>query len=966
MKRWIYRYLPIFLFAALMVAALSLPTSRLVKAQDTTTVTWDFLTSDYGCINRFNDNPTYDSIMGTYVGGTGFVSNHPSDDFSRLGIQCADLTLNGVTEMRINWSSGTYRIASPNINQVVPLDLSSNFDHGTTTFDNGTWTMDTPTEVTSFSYYYDHEDGGTPGQTITSIVWTVACDGDCTPPPPALTIPLASTDMHPTWGMYDHAAVHALDDSFPDDDGREPVYAFSDKLNAHVHAVAPGTVTAVDPDITSQCETLDQEPVPFAPHACYLVLPAVIAGEAISQLFTLQMANTALVLVADDTDSTIIFTYFVTNPTVSIGDHLDASCVLGDTIPLNNSPAHLSDIDIGGAVGNSGVSGTVTTSSGLNTIQTGESVTVVRKDNLEPEIVRLLPDLTEEPDDSNCGSSNFGGCLNKNSSLLNLSNWVTSDGVDLLPGGGVTLPSGTQILQTGITVVDATNYTLNVQARSTQAGDGFTSVPKIRLFAGAQISDQPITTTWANYSFDFLGEDLSPEQAIGVVNQNFTGTDLEVRYICLSVQGTGQARSACYFNNHHFDDGPTDWEVAGGVTFDTGQAFTYNDSTIDQTVILDPIDGDTPATYNLTVAGRLIATSGYTGQTGKSVTLQYLYPSDGDYTDIGTVDSVLVDSEGKNVSDGSVKLEHPYILTIPFDVSEHTNSTLTIKTLVTDSDNYLKGFRIDYACLETTTDDGSWPGQTDEGGFVPPFTPGCFSINVPQDNNISSWIYFHWANLNRFFNCTLMIKLNSMAETIDSTAKTMRLFMRWVIAASQMSGRWMSTQVFPWLNGQFRNMAIGQVTTVYQSSGSCNDLFCVLNTLISGILTPINNIVNTVLGLINTAANLFLTVLTGIIGLGLAFLARLFSLFNQVTGLFTGIIGAYSSATPATIDGLPTCSIDPTSSPFCRAVWVLDNTILGGRWAVLLTLILGIASIHLILWVIGEFKSAIVSTGSSS
>ena len=67
-----------------------------------------------------------------------------------------------------------------------------------------------------------------------------------------------------------------------------------------------------------------------------------------------------------------------------------------------------------------------------------------------------------------------------------------------------------------------------------------------------------------------------------------------------------------------------------------------------------------------------------------------------------------------------------------------------------------------------------------------------------------------------------------------------------------------------------------------------------------------------------------------------------------------------------TIDGLPICSIDPTSSPFCRFAWLLDNTIFGGRWSVLLTLIIGIASIHLILWVIGEFKSAIVSTGGSS
>src|SRR6185369_14601218 len=179
MKRWIYRYLPIFLFAALMVAALSLPASRLVKAQDTTTVTWDFTSSNYGCVIHLHGDDAFNVYsLGTYTGGVGFVSTHAYDDHSRLAFECAGLTLNGVTEMRINWSSGTYAIAVPNINQVVPIENTSNFDHGTTTFDNGTWTMDTPTNVTSFSYFFDHQDGGTPGQTITSIVWTVTCTDD--------------------------------------------------------------------------------------------------------------------------------------------------------------------------------------------------------------------------------------------------------------------------------------------------------------------------------------------------------------------------------------------------------------------------------------------------------------------------------------------------------------------------------------------------------------------------------------------------------------------------------------------------------------------------------------------------------------------------------------------------------------------------------------------------------------------
>lgn len=968
MKRLIYRYLPILL---VVVIGLSLPISQV--AADDTCNTYDFSTGEHGFVLITTPGGS-DPSVGSYSGSeydTGYVSVSGFDE-QRVHIYLDFGATWTLTSIQVFYSvdvedavrAPAQIIISGNGDSPQEYDISSGSGQNHT-FDGGGGTGDR-LDVSLLA-----EAGFDPGPQGSGSISKVIICGTLPSGEPTLTMPLASADLHPTWGMYDSTYVHSLDDTWSDDDGREPVDAYSNKLNVHVHAVAAGTVTAVDPDITSQCVPMDEvsPEIPFAPHACFVIIPAVIAEEDVAQVFTVQMTNTSLVLVQDDSDSTIIYTYFISNATVSVGDHLDAGCVLGETIPLNNAPIHLGDIGVGLAIGNSGATATAAITGGLNSIYTGKSVVVVRQDKLVPEITRLYPNLTAEPDESTCGTGSFGGCINANSSLLSLDSWSATEGVDLIPGGGVTLPGGTtstQIYQTGITVVDATNYTLNVQARSTQAGDGFTVVPKIRLFVGTQISEQAITTTWANYSFDFLGEDLTPEQAIGIVNRNASGTDLEVRYVCLSVQGAPQARSSCYFNNHHFDDGPTDWEVGGGVTFDTGQAFTHNDSTIAQTVILNPLDGETPATYNLTVAGRLIATNGFTGQEDKTVTLQYLYPSDGSYSDIGTVDSVLVDSEGKNVYDGSVNLEHPYVLTVPFDVSEHTNSTFTIKTLVTDSENFLTGFRIDYACLQSTTDDGSFPGQDPPGGFEPPFVESCEAITVPQDNNISSWIYFHWANLNRFFDCTLMVKLNHFADTMDTTAKTMKWFMRWVIDTGQMGGRWMSTQLFPWLNGQFRNMAIGQVTTVYQSGGSCNDIFCVLNTLISGILTPINNIVNTVLGLINAAANLLLTILTGVIGLGLAFLGRLFGLFNQVTGLFTGIIGAYTTATPATISGLPTCGIDPTSSPFCRATWVLDNTIFGGRWAVLLTLILGIASIHLILWVIGEFKAAIISTGSSS
>lgn len=769
-----------------------------------------------------------------------------------------------------------------------------------------------------------------------------------------LTRPLKSADLHPEWGMYDPAYAASIDTGWPDDGSIEPVFAFSNGLDAGVHSVKAGTVKAVDASVP--CYRMPPS------SSCYIIIPKEIAGTPKPVAWFVEMTGLTAVIVEPDDDPSATFTYYVSSPNVAIGDHVSAGCVLGKTIELKAPGFSDGGADPSLQLGG-GTSGIISVQGGSESDNDQYGVTIVRYNKLEPETTRLYPSLTLEPDESSCALNNFNGCVNPNSSLLTFENWIHTDGVTLIDGGGAVLPSGSQIYQTGLMLDEGTSYTINVQARSTEAGDGFSVVPKIRIFAGSGTSDQPITTTWVNYSYTFSGADLTPEQAFGVVNQNFTGTDIEIRYVCMSEEGTGTVSSGCYFKNHHFDDGPTFWTITDGITFNAGQAYTYNDSVIEQGAMLNPIDGSTPADYTLKVVGRLIATNAYTGQIGKSVTIQYRYPTGGTYTDVGTVDSSLVDAEGKRVLDGSVNLEHAYTLTATVSISTPSTGLFSFKTVVDDSDSYLKGFRIDYICLQSPVD--GFPGQGGSG-FDPPFYENCQVVAIPEDNNINSWVYYHWSNLDRFFNCTLMVTLNKMAKTLDDAWKTTRLFMRWIVATSQASGRWLSIQFFPWFNGHLRNIAIGQVTTVYSTSGTCSDLFCVLNTLVNGLITPLQQIVSTLVGLVNNAASLFLTILTGVVGVGLSFLIRIFNLFSQASSLLTGLIAAYTTAAPITIDGMPMCSVDPASSPFCRAVWVLDNTILGGRWAVLITLIIAIATIHLILWSVGEFKRSIVGTAGGA
>ena len=1008
MKRWIYRYLPVFLFAALLVAALSLPTSRLVKADGSTTVTWNFLTSDYGCINRFNDNPTYDSIMGTYAGGVGFSSNHPSDDFSRLGIQCADLTLNGVTEMRINWSSGTYRIATPNINQVVPLDLSSNFDSGTTTFDNGTWTMATPTDVTSFSYYFDIEDGGATGQTITSIVWTVTCTDDCGGGGGTLTRPLTSDDEVTDIPLYDTTKIANLTQGFLHEfniydvltrGGPQTVQAWSNAPGAKVHAADAGTIADVKPLTWDDCgigqywphlEGTDVTGADFYDFPASANQPCVVEQYDVSPIGEVADipwpdyvdqssvykhrywldASDVYVVTLQLGDSTKI-QYLVRNAPeyVVVGDTVDAGCVLGETIPMTaiaTQATNFFGIGAGAAVvayvaggpiaWAAGAAALIANLAGFTITFTPDSTTMgfttlSLYDDADT-IQSLVDQLTVEPtnDDKCLGTGAFSDCLADNPQFANQGQgWVASGNVEWTEPGVILDPG--ESVQATINLSSTGDYTATAYAEGVDGAAG-----ELRVFLGSHTQRFPSPIEWTDLQLDAspLGDpDAGTFYTVGVQN---TGTaPVAVASLCVTDGSPNLGPNSCYFNNQSFVQGSSGWDVSDGVT-ESDQALNVPDNgVISQNVMLNPLAGG-PATYHLVVRGDWI----YTGTdvpSGASAiaSIKYEWPDGTGYQDM-----IPINITG-NLAFGAGKLA----FMADIEVSETTDAVMNIQVETTDAgDLGVTGIRITDACL-STANGGAYPGQGG-GSAPPPLDANCDYVARPQTNDPAAWLQWHWEKSNQFFTCQLRVTLNKMYTLGQRSFLLAGWEARYMQSNLRLWSSWLGSQFFPWLNGQFRNMAIGQVTTIFESGGSCNDLFCVLDHLISAVLDPIANLVNSLTGFVTAGINLFLTLVIGFISVGLALLSRLIVFFNHFTGLFTGIIGAYNTATPATIEGLPICSIDPTSSPFCRAIWVLDNTILGGRWAVLLVIILGIASIHLIIWVIGEFKSAIISAGSSS
>ncbi len=800
-----------------------------------------------------------------------------------------------------------------------------------------------------------------------------------------ITMPLASEDQEDGWGLFDLQSVQDADDSIEEDflisDLPYTVYGFSETANAKVSSVANGTVIDIQPHTGSKCggasESLQRGV------DCSVFVPAFLTDDEVAIGFNTEVVDSWIVTIEDQEEPELTYSYLVADVEVAIGDTVVAGCVLGRTVRLKAIPigitAYFPDkirlaedppagVDFNGQIGDRFTS----YASG------GGVTTVVAKMAGEP--VSLYPLLSAEPDLSSCAESSLTNCTLENPDLQSngglIDGWNVTQG-RAIEGGGVHLGPAGSMYQQNIAIRGDISYTLTVLARVTTPIDSFYP---LRLQVGSEVTTQNITEgryqrlTW---TFAPMGEtDLS---LVGVFNQtdfvfnSEVPVEVDILYICLSPDTASVTPGACVFVNNSFDASGTGWLDAGNVSFSSGQAALGDGAIIDHAtpILLYPIDDENPASYTIVAVVRLNASSAYTGQSLKQVEIKYRYPESPDvFESLGVIDSTLVGAEGRNLYDGSVNTEHAYVFSDTFDIATFTSGLFSFGVLVTDTEGFIKGIRIDSLCLKANTDDGSFPGFPGDGGFDPPFIENCSIVPTPIDNNISSWTFYHWKNLNRFFNCTLMIVLNDMAETIDTAWRTTRLFMRWCVVLVNRVGDWFTSFLW-WLGGHLRNIAYGNVTTVFQSGDSnCHDLFCFLGGLTEGVFAPLvdqlGQVVNLLLALVTQAANLLFSVILGMINLFLGFMVKLLGFLGLAQSLLGSLITAYNTATPIPIPGMPDCVSNPRSGPFCVAIWILDNTIFSGRGQVIIPITVALGYIHLLLWVVAELRNTVMNAGQTT
>ncbi len=760
--------------------------------------------------------------------------------------------------------------------------------------------------------------------------------------------------------------------------GPHAVQAISTFWGAKVMAVSAGTVTSVTRINPNGCAngSVFQGEIQFTPRdVCAIELfenSELDEGGGSDELF---IDYVWVVTVQDVIDSDVEYTYLVANAYkyIQAGDIVDAGCIIGETIPFKETidvvtrGAPQVDLTIGGA----GVSDVLAIFD-LDYPDAGFRGVAIVAAYQGDKNLELLSALVEErnPNDACNHNELFRTCKNADPGLERESNWSSVNQADWQPGGGVILgPAGSITSAIPMNLDPAEQYSFSVIVLPEPAyfpRIGQLSGPHMRLRLGQTSEDFDLGTieSFGNEAHTFRIEQALHDPDLGgslytIAIENIGSSNLRVVSACVAENADGlEPVGSCYFQDPLFQFGGTGFTIPSGVEVGTGAVFLNNGETISTTVTLyapdtDPIlSGDyyLTAEFDLWYSGDIAERSG-------EVWISYEFPDGEGFEQFQQID-VAPGPDGPELQPLYFALNSSKSVTTLITVSEDTTGTLTIRADVDTEDSSLYGIRLTKLCLT-----GTWPGGSVDGYFPGiPFTETCSENPMPQDqSNVGLWIAWHWSNLNSFFQCDLMRALNMMYRTMLDTFKLFGYSVRYAIAQQDVLSRWMGTQLFPYLNGHFRNIAIGTVTTI--TDGSAN-LFDVLLALINSVLSPLTNLI---VGVIGQAATLLFTIIVSLLTLLLSAFAQLMTLFGTGRLFIEALALAWNSSTPTAIPYLPTCA-DPQANGFCILMWFAENTIFSplGPGVLIIPVVIGIFSVHMLIDGIQTFRKLMLDIGSST
>lgn len=777
------------------------------------------------------------------------------------------------------------------------------------------------------------------------------------------TRPLAQTDEHGQWEMFDWTYVNSLDSEF--DLPSDNVFAFSETFGAPVYAALDATVLSVLPFTTDQCQNLNGNYLglgiayTFGQH-CYVVIPKPINDDFENYVFRINPVGLYRVDLKVGQDQ--ILSYIVTDAPdyVTAGDTIQQGCILGLTSQLLN----ITNIEIdsiqfnfnqvlGGTFGVDVEWRSLVTQYGMVSMAFGQQP----DPPTQPfETLRIFPSLdTYAQFDEACNANpEYSQCLG-DPLLAHPSEWMTTGDVAWLDPG-VQLQPGANI-RMQMNLADSTAYSLTAVAARTGVRAG-----SIRLQIGNTIetSSMPAAPNQLDSYTIAPGlhtPDIASFYTVSVTN---TGSEfVEISSFCLTEGAANTAPTSCYFSNFSFDFGSSAWTVSSGVTAGEGALYVPNGETFSQNLHLFP-DDLTPHDYTLRIETQLWVNNFFNPNDplGSSGTVDLTY--DWDTTTGAPIGSSTTFNQFR--ANGN-----RYTSTETITVSAETNDPIVFHVGLSTSDTDVLGLSILSVCIAPPFFDDN-PNQ---GGPGFELQEECQIITPPVGNNIGDWISWQWAKLNRFFTCDLMVLLNRLFRLVNDAVTTLKWSIRYWITVARLGVDWLANDLLPYMAGYWSNAA-GGTTTINNGAGeACEwwNLLChlikgldiiadVLETIITELISPL---VNFVLWLVQRVFDLLTVALVGLLSLGFILIAQLLGFIGLGLDLVGLLVNSWNTATPAAISGLPNCTGAATGDFWCSALWTLEHTLFSGSGALLIPLITSIGTIHLMIWVVRKLQTAFTS-----
>jgi PKD repeat protein len=748
------------------------------------------------------------------------------------------------------------------------------------------------------------------------------------------------------------------------------VVGFSKQYGAPVHSAKAGTVTVITPLLSKHCDVNRSD--------CFVLFAE---DPLIFKQFNFLLNGTYKVVV--EVSPTEQLHYLVANPYeyVQVGETIQAGCPLGESIEIVKQYAGLASvgrwvIDLlghflalfgGPAVYNveqhvvpfdvpEGVGFTAV----LDYISFPGSQGTQRQ--LAPLVYNLVEYAEAEPRACEYQPS---PCVSPDREFRKPAGWISVGQVDWVDAGGVVLYPGASVM-TQLALDAQTAYQVEVWALSALAGAGSLAVQLGQT--SSSLAPQTNQYTQLLIPAGTHGADLGLEYTFALRN---AGTvPILVQSACVS-SGTETSRpQSCYFENFSFEGVPglSGWQSSGAVAEGLlpGELILGNDGTISQLVTLYP-NGAATHQYVVTVT----ATVGFGSEQdlradlSSKVGFEWEYPAGAGFQPFTAPSSATMYAVGfffLGYENGLTALPDNQIVFQAFvPVSTLQNSTLSIRGKVDSSYPDIK-IRLREACINDPF--AHHPG---DDWTPPPLPVSCFTIATPQDNQISTWLFWHWSKLDQFFQCDLMVQLNKMFDVGFKTYTMLGWQGRYWQSTLMMYTSWMGTDLFPWLDGHFRNVVVSGRggSSPGGDDGLCHDFWCAMVSVVD-LLREGLGVFGQLLELILLAFSLVFDLVSRVLRLVGGVLDLLLGYVNTLFGLVQTLALAWNTAAPQEIPFLPNCQ-EPQSNALCVGVWFLENTVLGTTFGrLLIPVFLSYAVTEWLEWMFGQIKGLLVTIGKVS